>query len=367
MSLTALDEHRIVIVGGSGGVGKTSISAAVGIRCALDGYNTLVLTIDPARRLAGALGMEGIGRDAVDVTPRLDEEGLAPSGTLHAMMLDVQNTFDRLVARYAPDEATRQQILANRLYQNISTRLSGSQEYASMQRLYEIATEEGYERIVLDTPPTTHALDFLTAPQRLMAFFDSRVVQVFVNFGGRVGWNIFRRSTDMFLKALERLTGSGLIHEISEFFEITETVLEPYRTQSDRTQELLRDKDTAFLIVSGPNRYQLDDAEEFRRKLVEMGIDVAGVAVNRWLPPAADEEAALPEVPTGGDELVRDVVGWGTKLERLSREQARILREMARDGELELVRIPIFDEDVHSIAGLMRMVRELRGEGKAAT
>ena len=185
MSKGLVSDHQILIVGGSGGVGKTSVSAAIGIESAIEGYKTLVLTIDPARRLASALGLDGIGTEAADVTPKLKEAGHKPKGQLFAMMLDVQNTLDRVVERYAKDEQSKQEILQNRLYQNISTRLSGSQEYASMQRLYEIATEDQYDRIILDTPPSTHALDFLTAPKRLMDFFDSKLVPraVFQNGG----------------------------------------------------------------------------------------------------------------------------------------------------------------------------------------
>lgn len=357
MILDAIDGCRIVIVGGSGGVGKTSISAALGILGALKGKKTLVLTIDPARRLAGALGLDGIGRDAADVTPRLQETGLEVTGSLHAMMLDVQNTFDRLVERYTPDAETRRQIRENRLYQNISTRLSGSQEYASMQRLYEIASEENYDLIVLDTPPSTHALDFLTAPKRLLEFFDSRVVQLFLNFGGKVGWGLLKRSTDVFFKALERLTGGGVLEEIATFFRVAESILEPYRTQSDKTEALLRQHDTAFVIVTGPDSHQLDAAGEFRTMLANLGIRVAGLVVNRWLPPTGDDPATW-QAPAG-DALAARIADWAGRIERVAQAQTAAIDTLRKRAALPLAVIPVYAEDIHAIAGLRYLARHL--------
>ncbi len=359
MLTETLDNARIIIVGGSGGVGKTSVSASLGIVSARRGYKTLVLTIDPARRLAGALGLDGIGKEAADVTPRLKDAGLQPKGELYAMMLDVQNTFDRLVERYAPDEATRKQILENRLYQNISTRLSGSQEYASMQRLYEIATEEGYDRIILDTPPTTHALDFLTAPRRLMEFFDSRVMQMFVNVGGKVGWNLFKRGTDVFFKALDRLTGAGLVQEIADFFRIAEAILEPYKDQSDLTEALLRQEQTTFVVVTGPNEHQLDDAGGFRETLAGMGIRVSAVIVNRWLRPRALGRKNLPDPAKMDDELAAHVADWGGKLETVARNQSAAIRQLQEAALIDVYAVPSLDEDVHSIDGLRQIGERL--------
>ncbi|RMF16802.1 MAG: ArsA family ATPase [Candidatus Dadabacteria bacterium] len=362
MTLLGLENHRILIVGGSGGVGKTSVSAAIGIASAIEGYRTLVLTIDPARRLANALGLDGIGAEAADVTPRLVESGLAPKGTLHAMMLDVENTLNRVVERYAPDPQTKQRILDNRLYQNISTRLTGSQEYASMQRLSEIAAEGTYDRIILDTPPSTHALDFLTAPQRLMEFFDSKLIQIFVSVGGRAGRGLFR-VTDVFFRALERLTGGNVISEIADFFRLTEDVLEPFRTQSDRADALLRDPQTTFIVVTGPNQHQLDDALRFRRKLDELRIAVSAFVVNRWLRPVL----GTGPLPTASeDDLLVRLLDWTAKLERVAREQTDAIDRLQQSAGVPVHRVPVFDADIHSIEGLTGIIEALERPGGGA-
>lgn len=356
MSQDITANHRIVIVGGSGGVGKTSVSAAIAIRCALEGYKTLVLTIDPARRLAGALGLDGIATEATEVTPRLREQGLEPKGQLFAMMLDVQNTLDRVVDRYAPDAAAKQEILDNRLYQNISTRLSGSQEYASMQRLYEIATQENYDRIVLDTPPTTHALDFLTAPKRLLEFFDSKLIHTFVSVGGKAGRGFFKL-TDVFFRALERLTGAGLIHEIAEFFKIAETILQPFQNQADLTDAMLRQPDVTFVVVTGPNQHQLDDAADFRGKLRQMGIAVNGYIVNRWLERQL-KDTTLTEA-TDLSTLEGRVQTWGARLEAVAGRQTEAIGRLESQSDVPVVRIPVFAGDIHTVEGLMQIVKRL--------
>jgi anion-transporting ArsA/GET3 family ATPase len=276
------------------------------------------------------------------------------------MMLDVQNTFDRVVERYAPDEVTRQRILGNRLYKNISTRLSGSQEYASMQRLYEIAQEGVYDRIVLDTPPTTHALDFLMAPHRLTEFFDSRVMQLFISFGGRVGWGLLRRSTDVFFKAVDRLTGAGLVGEIADFFRIAETILEPYRSQAGETERLLRSADTTFFVVTGPNAHQIDDARKFRETLGAMGISVSAVIVNRVLGETLPPDASLPQ-PQHNDALADEAAEWGARLELLARAQTAATRSLDSE-QADVALVPQFDEDVHSLEGLMKIEAALRSE-----
>lgn len=349
-------QARILIVGGSGGVGKTSVSAALGMLSAAAGHRTLVLTIDPARRLAGALGLSGIGREAVDVTPALRAAGLVSGGgSMHAMMLDVQNTFDRLVERYAGDAEARSRILENRLYRNLSTRLSGSQEYASMQRLHEIATEESWDRIILDTPPSTHAIDFLTAPERLSEFFDSRVVQLFSGLGGRVGWSVLKRGKDMFFGALEKLTGAGVLQEISEFFRIAEAILEPYRHGAGRAEAMLRDSQTRFLVVTGPAPHQIDEAARFRSKLSELGIVLGGMVVNRRLPSRVAEEQAWPSPADVADPLLRDVLSWTGRMEEMARAQGADVARLSVDARLPLVAVPVFDDDVHSIEGLARL------------
>ncbi len=355
--------HRILIVGGSGGVGKTSVSASLGLASARAGFRTLVLTIDPARRLARALGLDGIGPEAVDLTPKLEKLGVQPPGELHAMMLDVKSTLDQAVERYASSPERKEAILANRLYRNISTRLSGSQEFAAMQRLQEIATSGDYERIILDTPPTTQALDFLTAPERLQAFFDSNLMRVFIQFGGTAGRGFFR-VTDVLFKTLERLTGANVIRDIGEFFQVAESILEPFSQQAEKAQALLRRDETSFVVVTGPYPHQLNDADQFRSRLGEMQIEVSAVIVNRWLAPS------LPRMPerqpaVQSDQLTKRMAYWALELERLTHQQNDAVEELAVNCPQPVIRLAELDGDVHSMTGLGRLAEQLADDGVA--
>ena len=360
MTMATIQNHRIVIVGGSGGVGKTSISAALAIASALEGHRTLVLTIDPARRLAAALGLASIGPEAVDITDKLPETTPARGGQLHAMMLDVQSTMDRIVERYAPSVERREAILNNRLYRNVSTRLSGSQEYAAMQRLAEIAASDQYDRVILDTPPSTHALDFLTAPQRLRALFDSSLIKLFLALGNRAGRGLFRM-TDIVFRALERLTGSIVIKDISEFFVLAESILEPFNAQSEQADQILRDAGTSFLIVTGPDARQLDDAQTFQSRLKTMNINVGGMIVNRWTRPELDG-IEIPDPTAQSDELAEEVLFWGRRLEQQAVAQTAAIDQLQQNLDASLVRIPEMDTDIHSIEGLMQIVDRLEQE-----
>lgn len=228
-----------------------------------------------------------------------------------------------------------------------------------MQRLHEIATEESWDRIILDTPPSTHAIDFLTAPERLSEFFDSRVVQMFSGLGGRVGWNVLRRGKDMFFGALERLTGAGVLQEISEFFQIAEAILEPYRHGAGRAAALLRDPQTRFIVVTGPAPHQIDEAALFRAKLSELGIVLGGMVVNRRLPTRVPENATWPSPIDAPDRLVRDILSWTGRMEEMARAQHADISRLAATTALPLVAIPVFDADVHSIEGLGRLAAVL--------
>lgn len=350
-----INDHRILIVGGSGGVGKTSISAALGLAAARAGHRTLVLTIDPARRLAAALGLAGIDPEAEDVTPRLLESGHPVSGELHAMMLDARRTLDRLVERHAPTPERRDRILGNRLYQNIAGRLSGSQEYAAMQQLEEIAASRDYDRIILDTPPTTQALDFLTAPERLQAFFDSNLIRIFLTVGERAGRGFFRVS-DVLFRALERLTGAQVIGDIAEFFQLAECIFQPFNAQAARARRLLRARSTTFVIVTGPGVQQLRGAQRFWQALGPMGINVAHLLVNRWRPPLG--QTADP--PTNPDDaLARRVAAWHAALEDLAQQQNRAIDALAAECAPGLIRLPDLPGTIHTLDGLSEMSKRL--------
>jgi anion-transporting ArsA/GET3 family ATPase len=357
---TTIANHRILIVGGSGGVGKTSVSAALGLAAARAGHRTLVLTIDPARRLASALGLDAIGADAEEVSVSLDQAGITVPGELHAMMLDVRNTLDQAVDRYAPSAERRDQILNNRMYQNIAGRLSGSQEYAAMQQLEAIASSGEYDRIILDTPPTTQALDFLTAPERLKAFFDSNLIRIFLTFSGKAGRGFFR-VTDVLFRTLERLTGAQVIRDITEFFEVAESILEPFSKQAERARRLLRAAETAFIVVTGANPHQLREAADFSATLSKMSIQVGDIVVNRWQAPIEHEAPDIPEA-VASDALEERVAYWAAALEHLASVQSSAIDDLAEDaGQSSVIRVPEMAGSIHSLQGLLRLSDHLVG------
>src|SRR5436305_6055508 len=249
-----LEGKRVCVCSGSGGVGKTTTSAAIALGMASLGARVAVVTIDPAKRLANALGLEELENEPRLVpAERLVGAGIEGSGELWAMMLDPKRTFDELIERHAPDERTRDAVLSNRIYQELSNAVAGSQEYMAMEKLYELHQEERYDLLVLDTPPSRNALDFLEAPERLSRFVDSRSLQLFLR-PGRLGLKVFGRGTGMLFSALQKVTGVDLLQDLSEFFQSFGDMAEGFRDRAARVNELLGDKRTTFLLVTSPRR-----------------------------------------------------------------------------------------------------------------
>jgi len=239
----ALLEPRVTVCVGCGGVGKTTVAAAFALEAARCGRNVLVLTIDPARRLADALGVEELG-NVPQMLPReiLAQLGVPKTGCLSAMMLDMKRTFDDLVERFAEDAATRDRILRNPIYQHVSDALAGSVEYSAMEKVYELSEGGGFDLVVVDTPPAQHALDFLDAPRRLLEFLDSRLVQMLIHpafAAGRFGVRLFQRGTQRMLHLIERISGVGFLEDISEFLLAFEGMAEGFRERAARVRALL--------------------------------------------------------------------------------------------------------------------------------
>jgi anion-transporting ArsA/GET3 family ATPase len=264
----------VVICAGAGGVGKTTTSAAIALGMAAQGLKVAVLTIDPARRLASSLGLPELGNEERRV------EGLELEGELWAMMLDAKRTFDELVERHAPDARSRDAILSNRIYKEISNAVAGSQEYMAMEKLYELREEGRYDLLVLDTPPSRNALDFLDAPERLSRFIDSRSLRFFLT-PGRQGLKIFSRGTGMLLSVLKRVTGTELLQDLSDFFNAFGDMAEGFRERAVRVSELLSDRGTAFLLVTSTRNDAVDEAIFFNERLERAHMRLGGVVVNR--------------------------------------------------------------------------------------
>jgi anion-transporting ArsA/GET3 family ATPase len=280
----ALGERRVLVVCGSGGVGKTTTAAALGLKAALDGRRVLVCTIDPSRRLATSLGLQSLsGRPRV-----LDIGKLGPDrgGRLSAMTLDTKQTFDSLVERYTKDEAARKRILGNRFYREVSSALAGSHEYMAMEKLLELAADDRYDLVVLDTPPTRNALDFLEAPDRLLSFLDSSVLRYFLRpyfVAGRLTLKVATQTGALALKLADRFMGLQFLQDLSEFFLAFESMYDGFKERAERVFALLRHEASGFVLVAGPSGAVLDEALYFHRRLLEKRMPFVAFVVKMGL------------------------------------------------------------------------------------
>ena len=366
-----LQNKQICICAGSGGVGKTTTSAAIAAGMAARGLKVCVLTIDPAKRLADSLGLKELGNEAALVDPKLfAAQGVEMEGELWAMMLDAKATFDELVARQAPDEESRDRVLENRIYQQISNALAGSQEYMAMEKLFELHTEGRFDLLVLDTPPTRNALDFLEAPRRLTQFIEGRSLRLFMRPTGLAA-RLAGRSASVMLSVFKRIVGFDLIADLAEFFNAFSGMVDGFQARAQRVNSLLADRRTCFLVVCGPQGEPVDEAVYFHRKLVEAKLPFGGVIVNKvhYRPEQLrDEGAALGSELSkelGDEDLGRRVAAnfadYRALAERDERNIERLAAELRSKG---VIRVPYLDEDVHDLAGLSQINRYLFATSK---
>jgi anion-transporting ArsA/GET3 family ATPase len=361
-----LTDKRICICAGSGGVGKTTTSAAIAMGMAARGLKVCVLTIDPAKRLADSLGLEQLGNEAKQVDPQLFERhGIEIEGELWAMMLDAKATFDELVARQAPDEEARDRVLGNRIYQQISSALAGSQEYMAMEKLFELHTEGRFDLLVLDTPPTRNALDFLDAPRRLTQFIEGNSLRVFMKPTGLAA-RVAGRGASVALSVMKRIVGFDLLADLAEFFNAFSGMVDGFQERAKRVNGLLADRKTTFLVVCGPQGEPIDEAVYFHRKLVEAKLPFGGVIVNKVHYPAErlrgdgeDLLAALAE-RLGDEALAQRVAENFADYQALAERDARNIDRLATELRTKgVIRVPYLDEDVHDLAGLGEINRYL--------
>lgn len=364
-----LDSRKVVVVCGSGGVGKTTTSAALALGMARRGRRACVLTIDPARRLATALGLDELGDDAHEI-----ELGPDASGQLFAMTLDAKRTFDQLVDAYAPSTQARDRILKNRIYGELSRAVAGSQEYMAMEKLYELHESGQYDLLVLDTPPTQHALEFLEAPGRITRFVEGRALRTFLDGGisaGRSGLRRLVSASRIVWSSVERVSGVGLLAELSEFFVAFDGMYDGFRERAGAVQGLLEHPDTVFLVVTSPEREPIDEAVSFWRKLVERELLFGGVLVNRVHTAASVScgggldsliAAARADLERAGleDDLVNRVVEAFERHENLARRDSANINALAgRLGAEPLLEVPHLDGAVNDLAGLDRLDEHL--------
>ncbi len=382
---------RTVITIGSGGVGKTTVSAALALHAALEGARSLVLTVDPARRLANSLGLESFSEEQrrIDLAP-MRGQGRNARGSLDAAMLDTKSTFDRIIARYAPSPEVRDRILKNPYYRQASSTLAGSEDYMAMERLHEIREdhENGYDFVVLDTPPSSHALDFLRAPARLLGAMDNRNVRAFVSSMGAVGrtGRVGGRMNRFLVKRVGRFLGAEVFLQILAFLDSFSSMYDGFAERSRSVESFLRSDELAFLIVTAPERSALEEALFLRTTLEQNGMPFGAFVVNR---------VHLPYLPEDDGEGARGATSLtDQRLEQhfaraLSQSTSQVTEERARQiaarvvarrrdmhalverdranldllraevGDEHILLVPHFPEDIHDLHGLRRFARVL--------
>ncbi len=362
-----LEGKRICIVAGSGGVGKTTASAALALGLAAAGRRVAVVTIDPARRLADALGLEELGNEPRMVDPALLEtHGIEMRGELWAMMLDPKATFDGLIDKLAPDARTRDDVLGNRIYAQLSSAIAGSQEFSAIAKLYELHRDGDYDAIVLDTPPSRNALDFLDAPDRLTDFFEGRALKLFLVPTG-IAARVMGAGTGVVFGILKRLTGVNLLDDVSVLFRAMGGLIDGFRERAGAVKALLADPATTFLIVASPEREPVAEAIFFRHKLREARMRFGGLIVNRVALLGDDEHddpaAVRAELRAElGDALAGKVAAGARDLQLLAGRHAEAIERLTSAlDEPDPIVVPRLDGEVQDIDGLLVLYRHLSG------
>ncbi len=374
-----LAAKEIVIACGPGGVGKTTAAAAAAVMAACrHGGRVLVLTVDPARRLADALGLSGTeGGGIGNAELRIPDEvfqaaGVTPRGELWAAMLDTKESWDALVRRHAPDARTREEILANPLYQNISGRFVQSHDYIAMERLYEIHGEGNYDLIVVDTPPTRNALDFLDAPKRMADFFSSRLLRwLVVPYRSR----LVNLASRPFYQVADRILGTQFLADISEFFVLFQSMYDGFVERAEAVTRLLSDRRSTFMVVSTLEATPLREAEFFARELVMRDLHLGAIVLNKVLPAyfrdagamavaatlrerAGEVATAVPTDPAPTRRVLEEVADSFLNFGVVARREAEQQAELATSPDV-LATAPYFDADVHDMAGLLRLGEQI--------
>lgn len=371
-----LAAKEIVICCGSGGVGKTTTAAAAGAMAAARlGGKVLVVTVDPARRLANALGLESFGNVETRVPDSaFAEPGIECQGELWAAMLDTKQSWDDLVRQHAPDAKTRDAILSNPLYTNITGRFVQSHDYIAMERLYEIHASGRYDLVIVDTPPTRNALDFLEAPERMADFFSSRLLRwLTVPYRSR----LVNMATKPFYKVADTILGSAFLEDIAEFFLLFQTMYDGFVERARAVQRVLEDKRTTFVVVSTLESAPLREAEYFMSALEERRFHLGAVVLNKVLPSylldsgaaeaasrlGADPQAAAAALDDLGDpeaaaRVVAEISQSFLNFRVVASREAEQRKELGRTPDV-LATVPYFESDIHDLAGLVRLGEQI--------
>ena len=371
--------RRVLVAVGAGGVGKTTTAAALGVAAASRGRRVLCLTIDPARRLAEALGLQRLSSDEQTIDPSLfAAAGVTMKGSLTAMMLDTKRTFDELVVKYSSSPERARKLMDNKLYQYVSTSLAGTQEYMAMEKLVAVQRDPRFDLVILDTPPTANALDFLDAPGRLVEAVDSPTMRWFVQAfesTGKVGFNLIARSAAVVLRGLGRITGGGFLAAMAEFITELNDLFGGFKERAQMVESSLRSPEVSFVLVTSPAPMSLEEVVFFSERLARASMPRGAFVVNRFrLPPAAADapptiDDAARAIASHGlhledDAPVRVVQAHADAVRLAARDPAQVLtlRERASEG-VPIVRVAEIASDVHDLKNLGDIAETLMSGG----
>jgi anion-transporting ArsA/GET3 family ATPase len=370
-SLSALlDSRRVILCVGCGGVGKTTVAAAMGLAAARRGKRVLTLTIDPAKRLANSLGLEGMTSEEQDVDRRiLERAGVTGDGSLTVMMLDTKRTFDDLVMRFASSDEARRRILDNRLYKYVSTNLAGTQDYMAMEKLLAMKEDPRFDIVVLDTPPTRNAIEFLDAPARLVEALDGPAIRWFIQAFDRsrkLSLNLVAQSVAIVLRGVSRLTGGGFLEQMAELITDLNDLFGGFRERAARVSDAFRAPDVGYVMVTSPAPLAIREIAYFAERLSELGMQSDGFVVNRVhvAPPVVPTEADIREagrrhgLPLDLDapgrirQIALDETALADRDERELLELDRVRERLGVESS-PLVRVRSLPSDVHDVRTLI--------------
>jgi anion-transporting ArsA/GET3 family ATPase len=359
--------NRVIVCCGAGGVGKTTTAAAMALRAAEGGRTVVVLTIDPAKRLAQALGIESLGNNPQRVQ-------LAPevTGELHAMMLDMRRTFDEMVLQYSSDSERAEAILENQFYQTVATSLAGTQEYMAMEKLGQLLAQDKWDLIVVDTPPSRNALDFLDAPKRLGSFMDSRLWRMLLAPGRGIG-KLVTGAVGLAMKAMSTILGSQMLSDAAGFVQSLDATFGGFREKADRTYDLLKRRGTQFVVVSAAEPDALREASFFVDRLSSERMPLAGLVLNRTHPTLcslhADKASEVADALAEKDPESLTVAALRIHADRTqtARREVRLLtRFTGANPHVAIVGVPSLPFEVSDLDALRAIADQITGTASAA-
>ncbi len=360
-----IEKKKLIICCGSGGVGKTTTAAAIALKACLMGKTVAVLTIDPAKRLANSLGLETLSNEEKEIpTEEFKKMGLKPKGKLFALMLDTKRTFDKIIEKYAPSQESKESIFNNKLYQHLSGMIAGSQEYMAMEKVYELLQKNVYDLLVLDTPPTQHALDFLDAPQKMTQAVSDSILKWFLKpsiFLGRTSLKIIEKTTRTIFKSFDKVLGFEFMQDLSAMLISTAGLLEGFKERAKEVATLLHNAETAFLLVTAPQGMVVPEALFFHEKIKEYKLPFAGFIINR-----VHEVVEFPKNFSSFSKLFQKELEEKTTekifemftnydcLVKQDQKHIELLESKLKKRE-GLTLIPYFETDIHDLEGLAKL------------